>query len=102
MRSYQILTIVGSLLTIYDLIFAVSVISISVLIVNIFAIIAMLLFKNKTKLICIGLILLCIVMLDGVVNFGLLRLRPVEIIIFAAAALTALRYKTKIIVSSHQ
>jgi hypothetical protein len=96
MRSYQILTIVGSLLTIYDLIFAAGVISISVLIVNIFAIIAMFLFKNKTKMIGIGLIVLCIVLYDGVVNFGLLRLRPVEIIIFAAAAVTALRYKTMI------
>jgi hypothetical protein len=102
MRSYQILTIVGPLLTIYDLIVAASVISISVLFVNIFAIIAMFLFKNKTKFIGIGLILLCIVLFEGVVNFNLLRSRAIEIIIFAAAAVTALRYKTKIIVPPPQ
>ena len=93
MRSYQILTIVGSLLTIYDLIFVAGVISISVLIVNVYAAVAMVLFKDKTKLIGIGLVLLCIVLLDGITNFALLRLRPVEIIIFGAAAVSALRYK---------
>ena len=53
----------------------------------------MFLFKNKTKFIGIGLILLCIVLFEGVVNFNLLRSRPMEIIIFAAAAVTALRFQ---------
>ena len=58
MRSYQILTIVGPLFVIYDLIFAVGKISISVLAVSIFAIISMFLFSNHTRAIGFGLIVL--------------------------------------------
>jgi hypothetical protein len=58
MRSYQILTIVGSLFVIYDLIFAARQLSLSVLIVNVFAIISMFIFKKNTKSIGIGLIVL--------------------------------------------
>jgi hypothetical protein len=58
MRSYQILTIIGSLFVIYDLIFAARQLSLSVLIVNVFAIISMFIFKKNTKSTGIGLIVL--------------------------------------------
>jgi hypothetical protein len=94
MRSYQILTIVGSLFVIYDLIFSARQLSISVLVVNVFAIISMFLFKNNTKSIGIGLILLSVVMIYSIGNFGLLRLRHPEIVLFLAGAITALGYKS--------
>jgi hypothetical protein len=93
MRSYQILTIIGSLLVIYDLFFVARQLSLSVLIVNVFAIVSMFIFKNNTKAIGIGLIVLDILMLREIGNFGLLRLRTPEIALFVAAAITALRYK---------
>jgi hypothetical protein len=93
MRSYQILTIIRSLFVIYDLIFATRQLSISVLIVNVFAIVSMFIFKNNTKSIGIGLIVLCILMFNEIGNFGLLRLRHPEMALFVAGAITALRYK---------
>jgi hypothetical protein len=71
MRSYQILTIIGALFVIYDLIFAAHQLSISVLMVNVFAIISMFLFKNNTNRFGIGLIVLSVVMLYAIGNFGL-------------------------------
>jgi hypothetical protein len=56
MRSYQILTIIGALFVIYDLIFVARQTSLLVLFVNVFALISMFLFKNNTKSIGIGLI----------------------------------------------
>jgi hypothetical protein len=96
MRSYQILTTVGALFTIYDLIFAVRQISISVLTVSIFAIISMFLFSNHTKAIGIGLIVLTASYILVPSSFNLLIFRPLEMIIFGVAAATALRYKNKI------
>ncbi len=93
MRSYQILTIIGALFVIYDLIFVARQISLSILFANIFAIISMFLFKNNTKSIGIGLIVLSVAMLYSIGNFGLLRLRHPEIVLFVAGAITALRYK---------
>jgi Na+/melibiose symporter-like transporter len=93
MRSYQILTIIRSLFVIYDLIFATRQLSISVLFVNFFAIISMFLFKNNTKSIGIGLIILSVIMLYAIGNFGLLRLRHQEMALFVAGAITALKYK---------
>jgi hypothetical protein len=93
MRSYQILVIIGSLLAIYDLLFVASQLSLSVLIINVFAIISMFLFKNNTKSIGIGLIILSVVMLYAIGNFGLLRLRHPEMALFVVGAITALRYK---------
>jgi len=93
MRSYQILTIIGSLFVIYDLIFAARQLSISVLIVNVFAIVSMFIFKNNTKSIGIGLIVLSVVILYSIGNFGLLRLRHPEIVLFVVGAITAFRYK---------
>jgi uncharacterized membrane protein YwzB len=93
MRSYQILTIIGSLFVIYDLFFAARQLSTSVLFVNVFAIVPMFIFKNYTKSIGIGLIVLSIVMLYAIANFGLLRLRYPETALFVAGAITALRYK---------
>jgi hypothetical protein len=93
MRSYQILTIIGSLFVIYDLIFATRQLSISVLIVNVFAIISMFIFKSKTKSIGIGLIVLTVIMLYAIGNFGLLRFRHLEMALFVAGSITALRYK---------
>jgi Na+/melibiose symporter-like transporter len=93
MRSYQILTIIGSLFVIYDLIFAAHQLSISVLVVSGFAIISMFLFKNNTKSIGIGLIVLSVVMLYAIGNFGLLRSRHPEMALFVAGAIAALRYK---------
>jgi hypothetical protein len=93
MRSYQILTIIGSLLVIYDLFFVARQLSLSVLIVNVFAIVSMFIFKNNTKAIGIGLIVLDILMFREIGNFDLLRLRTPEIALFVAAAITALRYK---------
>src|SRR5919197_5116005 len=82
MRSYQILTIIGALFVIYDLIFVTRQLSISVLVVSGFAIISMFLFKNNTKSIGIGLIVLSVVMLYAIGNFGLLRLRHPEMALF--------------------
>jgi hypothetical protein len=93
MRSYQILTIIGALFVIYDLIFAARQLSISVLVINVFAIMSMLIFKNNTKSIGIGLIVLSVVMLYSIGNFGLLRLIHPEIVLFVAGAITALRYE---------
>jgi hypothetical protein len=93
MRSYQILAIIGSLFVIYDLFFVARQLSLSVLIVNIFAIISMFLFKNNTKSIGIGLIILSVVMLYAIGNFGLLRLRHPEMVLFVVGAITAFRYK---------
>ena len=93
MRSYQILAIIGSLFVIYDLFFVAHQISLSVLIVNVFAIISMFLFKNNTKSIGIGLIILSVVMLYAIGNFGLLRLRHPEMVLFVVGAITAFRYK---------
>jgi hypothetical protein len=93
MRSYQILTIIGALFVIYDLIFAARQLPISVLFVNVLAIMSMFLFKNNTKSIGIGLILLSVVMLYSIGNFGLLRLRYPEVVLFVAGDITALRYK---------
>jgi hypothetical protein len=93
MRSYQILTIIGALFVIYDLIFVARQISLSILFANVFAIISMFLFKNNTKSIGIGLIVLGVAMLYSIGNFGLLRLRHPEIVLFVAGAITALRYK---------
>jgi hypothetical protein len=93
MRSYQILAIIGSLFVIYDLFFVARQLSLSVLIVNIFVIISMFLFKNNTKSIGIGLIILSVVMLYAIGNFGLLRLRHPEMVLFVVGAITAFRYK---------
>ena len=93
MRSYQTLTIIGSSLVIYDLFFVARQLSLSVLIVNIFAIVSMFIFKNNTKAIGIGLIVLDILMFHGIGNFDLLRLRTPEMALFITAAITALRYK---------
>jgi hypothetical protein len=93
MRSYQILAIIGSLLAIYDLFFVARQLSLSVLIVNVLAIISMFLFKNNTKSIAIGLIILSVVMLYAIGNFSLLRLRYSEMALFVVGAITALRYK---------
>jgi hypothetical protein len=93
MRSYQILTIIGALFVIYDLIFAAHQLSISVLVVSIFSLVSMFLFKNNTKPIGIGLIVLSVVMLYAIGNFGLLRLRHPEMALFIAGSITALRYK---------
>ena len=93
MRSYQILAIIGSLFVIYDLFFVASQLSLSVLIVNVFAIISMFLFKNNTKSIGIGLIILSVVMLYAIGNFGLLRLRHPEMVLFVVGAITAFRYR---------
>jgi hypothetical protein len=93
MRSYQILTTIGSLFVIYDLIFVARQLSISVLVVSGFAIISMFLFKNNTKSIGIGLIVLSVVMLYAIGNFDLLKLRYPEMALFVAGAITALRYK---------
>jgi hypothetical protein len=93
MRSYQILAIIGSLFVIYDLFFVAHQLSLSVLIVNVFAIISMFLFKNNTKSIGIGLIILSVVMLYAIGNFGLLRLRHPEMVLFVVGAITAFRYK---------
>ena len=79
MRSYQILTIIGSSLVIYDLFFVARQLSLSVLIVNGFAIVSMFIFKNNTKAIGIGLIVLDILMFHEIGNFDLLRLRTPEI-----------------------
>jgi hypothetical protein len=78
MRSYQILTIIGSSLVIYDLFFVARQLSLSVLIVNVFAIVSMFIFKNNTKAIGIGLIVLDILMFHEIGNFDLLRLRTPE------------------------
>jgi hypothetical protein len=93
MRSYQILAIIGSLFVIYDLFFVARQLSLSVLIVNVFAIISMFLFKNNTKSIGIGLIILSVVMLYAIGNFSLLRLRHPEMVLFVVGAITAFRYK---------
>jgi len=93
MRSYQILAIIGSLFVIYDLFFVARQLSLSVLFVNVFAIISMFLFKNNTKSIGIGLIILSVVMLYAIGNFGLLRLRHAEMVLFVVGAITAVRYK---------
>ncbi|HYZ49566.1 MAG TPA: hypothetical protein VE593_01665 [Nitrososphaeraceae archaeon] len=93
MRSYQILTIIGSLFVIYDLFFAARQVSISVLLINIFSIIAMFLFKNNTKSIGIGLIVLTILMLYAIGNFHVLRFGQLEMAFFIAGAVTAFRYK---------
>ena len=93
MRSYQILAIIGSLFVIYDLFFVARQLSLSVLIVNVFVIISMFLFKNNTKSIGIGLIILSVVMLYAIGNFGLLRLRHPEMVLFVVGAITAFRYK---------
>jgi hypothetical protein len=95
-RSYQILTLIGSLFTIWDLTSA-NKMSVDVLAVSIFAIISVFLFKNRPKLIGYGLIALIasyffIPSGFSVSNLGFL---PFEMIIFGAAAVTALRYKTK-------
>jgi hypothetical protein len=82
MRSYQILTIIGALFVIYDLFFVARQLSLSVLIVNVLAIISMFLFKNNTKSIAIGLIVLSVVMLYSIGNFDLLRSRHPEIVLF--------------------
>jgi len=93
LRSYQILTIIGALLVIYDLIFVARQISVSILFVNVFAVISMFIFKNNTKSIGIGLIVLSVVILYSIGNFGLLRLRHPEIVLFVVGAITAFRYK---------
>ncbi|MFL6409138.1 MAG: hypothetical protein ACJ71F_19000 [Nitrososphaeraceae archaeon] len=93
MRSYQILTIIGALLVIYDLIFVARQISVSILFVNVFAVISMFIFRNNTKSIGNGLIVLSVVMLYSIGNFGLLRLRHPEIVLFVVGAITAFRYK---------
>ncbi len=93
MRSYQILTIIGSSLVIYDLFFVARQLSLSVLIVNGFAIVSMFIFKNNTKAIAIGLIVLDILMFHEIGNFDLLRLRTPEMALFITAAITAFRYK---------
>jgi hypothetical protein len=66
MRSYQILTIIGALVVIYDLIFVARQISVSILFVNVFAIVSMFTFTNNTKSIGIGLIVLSVVMLYSI------------------------------------
>jgi hypothetical protein len=93
MRSYQILTIIGALFVAYDLIFAAHQLSLSVLAISAFAIISMFIFKNKTKSIGIGLIILSVVMLYSIGNFGLLRLRYPEIALFLVGAIAAFRYR---------
>jgi uncharacterized membrane protein YwzB len=52
----------------------------------------MFIFKNNTKSIGIGLIVLSVVMLYAIGNFGLLRLRHPEMVLFLVGAITALRY----------
>lgn len=96
MRSYQILTIIGALFVVYDLIFVAHQLSLSVLAISAFAFISIFIFKNNTKSIGIGLIILSFVMLYSIGNFGLLRLRYPEIALFLVGAITAFRYKTKI------
>jgi hypothetical protein len=93
MRSYQIVMIIGSLFVIYDLFFVASQLSISVLVVSGFAIVSMFIFKNNTKLIGIGLIVLSVVMLYAIGNSGLLRFRHLEIALFIVGSIIALRYK---------
>ena len=93
MRSYQILTIIGSLFIIYDLFFVARQLSLSVLIVNVFAIISVFVFRNNTKAIGIGLIVLDILIFHKIGNFNLLKLRTPEMALFIAAAITAVRYK---------
>jgi hypothetical protein len=93
MRSYQILTIIGALLVIYDLIFVARQISVSILFVNVFAIVSMFIFRNNTKSIGIGLIIMSVIMLYSIGNFGLLRLRHPEIALFVVGAIAAFRYK---------
>jgi hypothetical protein len=93
LRSYQILTIIGALFVIYDLIFVAGQISVSILFVNIVAVISMFIFRNNTKSIGIGLIILSVIMLYSIGNFGLLRLRHPEIALFVVGAITAFRYK---------
>jgi hypothetical protein len=44
-------------------------------------------------LIGVGLIVLSVIMLYSIGNFGLLRLRHPEMALFVAGAITALRYK---------
>jgi hypothetical protein len=53
----------------------------------------MFLFKNNTKSIGIGLIILSVIMLYAIGNFGLLRLRHPEMALFVAGAIVALKYK---------
>lgn len=96
MRSYQILTSIGALFVVYDLIFVAYQLSLSVLAISAFAFISIFIFKNNTKSIGIGLIILSFVMLYSIGNFGLLRLRYPEIALFLVGAITAFRYKTKI------
>jgi hypothetical protein len=55
--------------------------------------ISMFIFKNNTKSIGIGLIILNIVMFQAIGNFDLLRFRSLEMALFIAGAITALRYK---------
>ncbi|HJT46651.1 MAG TPA: hypothetical protein VJ729_00600 [Nitrososphaeraceae archaeon] len=93
MRSYQILTIIGSLFVIYDLFFAARQVSISVLLINVYSIISMFLFKNNTKSIGVGLIVLTILMFYAIGNFHVLQFRQLEMAFFIAGAVTALRYK---------
>ncbi|HJT47868.1 MAG TPA: hypothetical protein VJ729_06760 [Nitrososphaeraceae archaeon] len=95
MRSYQILTVIGALFVIYDLFFAAHQLSISVLSINVFAIASIFIFRNNTKSIGIGLIVLNIIMFYAIGNFDLLRLRYPEMALFIAAAITALRYKNQ-------
>lgn len=93
MRSYQILTIAGSLFVIYDLIFAARQISISILLVNVYAIISVFLFRNNTKPMAVGLIVLTILMLYAIGNFYILKFRQLEMAFFVAGAITAFRYR---------
>jgi hypothetical protein len=53
----------------------------------------MFIFKNNTKLIGIGLIVLSVVMLYAIGNSGLLRFRHLEIALFIVGSIIALRYK---------
>jgi hypothetical protein len=67
--------------------------SYQILTISAFAFISMFTFKNNTKSIGIGLIVLSVVMLYSIGNFGLLRLRHAEIALFLVGAITAFRYK---------
>jgi hypothetical protein len=97
LRGYQILAIIGSSLTIWDVFFTADKMSIEVLAVSIFAIISMFLFRNHTKAIGVGLIILIAsyILVPSGFNPSNLKFAPFEMIIFGAAAVTALRYKNK-------
>ena len=87
MRSYQMLRI---FICHVCLLFAARQISVSVLLIYVYGIIPVFLFKNNTKSIGIGLILLTVLMFYAIANFHILKL---EMAFFIAGAVAALSYK---------